>query len=169
VGLPDEFLLTQPVPSATGIDREREQSLSSLSCWLLDYAELVLSAVEGLYPDYPSLDLDISSDIYQTIKLKYKGIGMETIIPISELQSQAKKIVERVKNTRDTVIITQRGRPAALLVNYEDYEGMVATLEEMSQPDWRERLAEAERDSKAGKGIELGEFKTRRVARGKKS
>ena len=77
--------------------------------------------------------------------------------------------MERVKNTRDTVIITQRGRPAALLVNYEDYEGMVATLEEMSQPDWRERLAEAERDSKAGKGIELGEFKTRRVARGKKS
>lgn len=46
---------------------------------------------------------------------------METIIPISELQSQAKKIVERVKNTRDTVIITQKGKPAALLVNYEDY------------------------------------------------
>jgi antitoxin (DNA-binding transcriptional repressor) of toxin-antitoxin stability system len=50
------------------------------------------------------------------------------------------------------VIITQRGRPVALLVNYKDYEGMVATLEEISQPDWRERLAEAERDSKARKG-----------------
>ena len=59
---------------------------------------------------------------------------MEQIIPISELQSQAKKIVERVRNTRDSMIITQRGRPAALLVNYEDYEGMVATLEELSQP-----------------------------------
>ena len=92
---------------------------------------------------------------------------METIIPISELQSQAKKIVERVKNTRDTVIITQRGRPAALLVNYEDYEGMVATLEEMSQPDWRAPLAEAERDSRAGKGIELEEFKDRRVTCGR--
>jgi len=93
---------------------------------------------------------------------------MDRIIPISELQSQAKKIVESVKNTRDAVIITQRGRPAALLVNYEDYEGMVATLEEMSQPDWRERLAEAERDSKAGRGIELEEFKARRAKRGKK-
>ena len=94
---------------------------------------------------------------------------METIIPISELQSQAKQIVERVKNTCDTVIITQRGKPAALLVNYEDYEGMVATLEEMSQPDWRERLAEAERDSRAGKGIELAEFQARRAKRGKKN
>ena len=90
---------------------------------------------------------------------------MEKIIPISELQSQAKKIVDSVKQTRDPVIITQRGRPAALLVNYEDYEGMVATLEEMSQSDWRERLAEAERDSKAGKGIELEEFKARRARR----
>lgn len=95
---------------------------------------------------------------------------METIIPLSELQNQTKQIVERVKNTRATVIITQRGRPAALLVNYEDYEGMVATLEEMSQPDWRERLAEVERDSQAGKGIELlEEFKARRSKRAKKS
>jgi len=94
---------------------------------------------------------------------------METTIAISELQSQTKQIVERVKNTRDTVIITQRGKPAALLVNYEDYEGMVATLEEMSQPDWRERLAEAERDSRAGKGIELAEFTARRAKRGKKN
>ena len=93
---------------------------------------------------------------------------MEKIIPISELQSQAKRIIEGVKQTRDPVIITQRGRPAALLVNYEDYEGMVATLEEMSQPDWRERLAEAERDSRAGKGMELEEFKTKRAKRAKK-
>jgi prevent-host-death family protein len=92
---------------------------------------------------------------------------METIIPVSELQSQAKKIVERVKNTRDTMIITQGGRPAALLVNYEDYEEMVAALEEMSQPDWRGRLAEAERDSRAGKGIELEEFKDRRATCGR--
>ena len=83
---------------------------------------------------------------------------METIVPISDLQSHAKKIIERVKNTRDPVMITQRGRPAALLVNYEDYVGMVATLEEISQPDWRERLAEAEQDSQAGKSINLAEF-----------
>lgn len=93
---------------------------------------------------------------------------MEKIIPISDLQTQAKKIIESVKQTRDPVIITQRGRPAALLVNYEDYEGMVATLEEMSQPDWRERLVEAERGSKAGKGVELEEFKARRARRARK-
>lgn len=83
---------------------------------------------------------------------------MEAIVLISDLQSHAKKIIECVKNTRDPVVITQRGRPAALLVNYEDYTGMVATLEEISHPDWQERLAEAERDSQAGKSINLAEF-----------
>lgn len=95
---------------------------------------------------------------------------MDRIVPISDLQSQARRIVEAVKNAGEPVVITQRGRPAALLVNYEDYEGMVATLEEMSEPDWRERLAEAERSSKAGKGLEIRDFKSRRAkpARGKK-
>lgn len=90
---------------------------------------------------------------------------MEKIVPISDLQSQARRIVEGVKNAGEPVIITQRGRAAAMLVNYEDYEGMVATLEEMSQPDWRERLAEAERDSKAGRGIELREVAAGRPKR----
>ena len=93
---------------------------------------------------------------------------MDRIVPISDLQTKAKKILESVKKTRDPVIITQRGRPAAFLVNYEDYEGMVATLEEMSQPDWRERLTEAERDSKAARGMDLEEFKARRARRAKK-
>ena len=93
---------------------------------------------------------------------------MDRIIPISDLQTKAKQILEGVKKTRDPVIITQRGRPAAFLVNYEDYEGMVATLEEMSQPDWRERVAEAERDSKAGRGMDLEKFKARRARRAKK-
>ena len=90
---------------------------------------------------------------------------MEKIVPISELQSQARRIIGGVKNAGDAVVITQRGRPAALLVNYEDYEGMVATLEEMSEPDWRERLTEAERDAKARRGLEIREFKARRTKR----
>ncbi len=80
---------------------------------------------------------------------------MEKIIPISDLQSKTKEVVEGVKKTGEPVIITQRGRPAVLVVNYEEYEGLLHTLDEMSYPDWRERLAEAERDSKQGKGISL--------------
>lgn len=84
---------------------------------------------------------------------------MEKIIPISDLQTKTKEVVEGVKKTGDPVIITQRGRPAVLVVNYEEYEGMLHTLDEMSYPDWQERLKEAEEDSRKGRGITLEELK----------
>jgi prevent-host-death family protein len=84
---------------------------------------------------------------------------MEKIIPISDLQTKTKEVVEGVKKTGDPVIITQRGRPAALVVNYEEYEGMLHTLDEMSYPDWQERLKEAEEDSRKGRGITLENLK----------
>ena len=93
---------------------------------------------------------------------------MDEIIPISDLQTRAKQIIERVSRTRDRVVITQRGRPTALLVSFEDYEGLVATVEEMSEPDWRERLAEAEKDTRARRGTALQTWKARRARRGKK-
>lgn len=93
---------------------------------------------------------------------------MEKIIPISDLQSQAKRVVDTVKKTRDPVIITQRGRPAALIVSYEEYEGLVATLAELSEPDWRERLAEAEDASARGQGLDLESFKSGKPPREKK-
>ena len=81
---------------------------------------------------------------------------MDKIIPISELQSKAKKLVDQVKKTGEPIIITQRGRAAAMLVNYDRYEGHLATLDEMSYPDWEKRLREAEQDR--GKGVELQDF-----------
>ena len=51
-------------------------------------------------------------------------------------------------------------------------EGKLATLDEMSYPDWRERLERAEKDSKAGNFITLEEFiektRKRRAKRGKR-
>ena len=90
---------------------------------------------------------------------------MEKIIPISDLQTKTKEVVEGVKRTGDPVIITQRGRPAALVVNYESYEGMVHTLDEMSYPDWQERLERAKKESAAGQSISLEDLLKKRERR----
>jgi len=90
---------------------------------------------------------------------------MDKIIPISDLQTKAKKYVDQVRETEQPVIVTQRGRASAVLVNYELYEGMLATLDEMSFPDWKRRLARARKESAAGKGISLEEYLARRKRR----
>jgi antitoxin YefM len=90
---------------------------------------------------------------------------MEKIIPISDLQTKTKEIIEGVKKTGDPVIITQRGRPAALVVNYDEYEGMLHTLDEMSYPDWQERLERAKKESESGEFITLEELQEKRKRR----
>lgn len=94
---------------------------------------------------------------------------MEKILPISDLQTKTKEIVEGVKKTGDPVIITQRGRPAALLVNYEEYEGMLHTLDEMSYPDWQERLERAKKESESGQFVTLEELKEKLQKKREKS
>jgi prevent-host-death family protein len=90
---------------------------------------------------------------------------MDKIIPISDLQTHAKQYVDQVKNTTEPLIITQRGRAAAVLVSYQEYEGMVATQLEMSFPDWRQRLDRAEHELKSGKALSLESLlRKRRIA-----
>ena len=88
---------------------------------------------------------------------------MEHIIPISDLQTKAKKYLDQVRLTEEPVIITQRGRAAAILMNYERYEGHMATLEAMSDPLWKPRLARAQRESRGGKKIPLDDYAKRRT------
>ena len=81
--------------------------------------------------------------------------GMRNIIPITDLQQKTKKFVERVRSTRMPIVITQRGRPAAVLASAEDFEGYLITLDEMTYPDWQVRLRRAIRQLDAGETIDL--------------
>jgi prevent-host-death family protein len=90
---------------------------------------------------------------------------MDKVIPISDLQSKAKKYVDQVRETDQPVVITQRGRAAAVLVSYEVFEGFLATRDEMSYSDWPERLERAQRESKQGKRMTLDAYVKRRARR----
>lgn len=88
---------------------------------------------------------------------------MDNIIPISDLQTKAKRYVEQVKKMDEPIIITQRGRAAAVLVNYESYEGLLATKDEMSFSDWKKRLDRACRESREGKSSSLETYLRKRI------
>lgn len=87
---------------------------------------------------------------------------MEKIIPISALQTNAKRYVEMVRESHEPLIITQRGRAAAVLASYDEYYGHQITQDEMSYPDWRRRLTRAESESRAGKGVALDDYLKKR-------
>lgn len=90
---------------------------------------------------------------------------MDKVIPISDLQTKAKQYVEQVKDTDQPVVITQRGRAAAVLMSVETYEGFLATRDETSYPDWQRRLRRARREAKQGKSVSLDGYLKRRARR----
>ena len=90
---------------------------------------------------------------------------MLPIIPITDLQQKTRKFVQQVRDTRQPIIITQRGRAAAVLSAAEDFEGMLATLDEMSYPDWQSKLEKGKRDLEHGKSVTLESYLKKRAKR----
>jgi prevent-host-death family protein len=74
------------------------------------------------------------------------------IIPITDLRQDTSAVLKRVKSSRKPLIITQRGRAAAVVVSMEAYE---KTQKEM---DILRLLARGEREIEAGKGLDLIEI-----------
>jgi prevent-host-death family protein len=83
---------------------------------------------------------------------------VRNIIPITDLQQKTKKYVDRVRTTGVPLVITQRGRAAAVLASAKDFEGYLIALDEESYPDWREKLRRGIEELDAGKSIELETF-----------
>ncbi len=71
------------------------------------------------------------------------------IVPITDLRQDATSIVGRVAASQEPVIITQRGRAAAVMVSVETYERSQHELEILRL------LAQGEREIEAGKGYDL--------------
>jgi len=73
------------------------------------------------------------------------------IVPITDLRQDATAIVARAATTREPIVITQRGRPAAVMVSVEAYERGQHELELLRL------LARGEREIEVGKGHDLDE------------
>jgi prevent-host-death family protein len=59
------------------------------------------------------------------------------ILPISDLRVQAKEILKQAR--KQPVVITQNGRPSAVLISYEEYNEMVAQLMQLAAYRQEER------------------------------
>jgi prevent-host-death family protein len=71
------------------------------------------------------------------------------IIPVSDLRKGAADLLGRVRKNRQPVIITQRGRAAAVIVSVEAYEAAEREREILR------RIARGEREVKTAKGHDL--------------
>ncbi len=50
----------------------------------------------------------------------------EDIVPVGEFKTHASRLIRRLRETQRAVVITQNGRPAAVLIPAEDYDRFMA-------------------------------------------
>ncbi len=86
---------------------------------------------------------------------------MKNIIPVSDLQRQAARILIDVNASSEPIIITQRGRPTAVLISAERYAQIEEDLELLDDLELAQMLQQAERELLAGNIISHEEVKRR--------
>jgi prevent-host-death family protein len=73
------------------------------------------------------------------------------IVPVSDLRQGAADILAKVRKSGQPVVITQRGRAAAVMVSVETYE------QSEREHEILRRVARGEREVSKGKGVDLAD------------
>jgi prevent-host-death family protein len=70
---------------------------------------------------------------------------MSKTMPISEVKTRLPELVSRVQEREEEIVVTRNGKPAAVLVNYDEYERLKETLDILSDPASMRQIAQSKR------------------------
>ena len=74
---------------------------------------------------------------------------LANILPVSDLRQNAAKVLKKLRNNQDPIIITQRGRAAAVIIGVEAYE------KSEHEKEILRLLAKGEKEIESGEGYDL--------------
>ena len=60
---------------------------------------------------------------------------MARILPISEVKARLPELVSGVEGREEEIVVTRKGKPAAVLANHAEYERLKETVDVLSDPD----------------------------------
>jgi prevent-host-death family protein len=79
---------------------------------------------------------------------------MAKTLPISEVKARLPELVTGVQERDEEVVVTRNGKPAAVLVNYAEFERLKETLDVLSDPGLMRQIEESRAFYAAGgKGL----------------
>jgi len=76
-------------------------------------------------------------------------------LPLADVKNRLSEVVDRLEREHGRVVITKRGRPAAVVLSVQDLEGLEEALELLSDPRAMRRIRQSLKDVDAGEVHEL--------------
>ena len=77
----------------------------------------------------------------------------DQILPISEVKRDFLPLIKKIQKLNESVAITRNGRAAAVLLSMEGYEGLLETIEILSDPKLTKFLRKSKKELESGKLI----------------
>ncbi|MDP2744640.1 MAG: type II toxin-antitoxin system Phd/YefM family antitoxin [Dehalococcoidia bacterium] len=74
-------------------------------------------------------------------------------VGVHELRKNLTRLLRSVKEDGAEVVITQQGKPVALLMSVEEYLEVRQALKEFSDPEYLADLLEARKEIREGRGV----------------
>jgi prevent-host-death family protein len=79
---------------------------------------------------------------------------MVKTLPITEVKARLPELVAGVQEREEEVVVTRHGKPAAILVNVDEYARMKETLDVLSDPELMGQIHRSRRFYRSGgKGL----------------
>ena len=83
---------------------------------------------------------------------------MTKTLPVSAVKTHLPALLTGVEEREEEVVVTRKGKPAAVLVNYAEYERLKATLEVLSDSELMQQVRRSQRFYASGrKGLSFEE------------
>ena len=76
---------------------------------------------------------------------------MAKTLPLSEVKTRLPELVAGVEVGVEEIVVTKNGRPAAVIVNVQEYARLKETLDVLSDPDMMQQIAESRAFYRSGK------------------
>ena len=82
---------------------------------------------------------------------------IEEYITVSSAKARLLEILRKIEEQHGTVVITKNGFPKAVLINYEDFEGLLETIDILSDAEMMKGIKNGLQDIRAGRAVSLKE------------
>ena len=86
---------------------------------------------------------------------------MNRMITLKELRPELPKVANAIAEKFERYIITKHGRPVMMIINPEDYEGLIETIEILQDRSALKRIRKSRKEARAGKTISLEALRKR--------
>ena len=83
------------------------------------------------------------------------AMATETYLPVTAAKAHFLKVLRTLESQRGKVVITKNGLPKAVLLHYEDFEGLLETIDILSDPATMKGVKRGLRDVQAGRVVKL--------------